>query len=119
MENISLVAGESKIFGDELKQISGNSFIGKTGISLNLIDTATISIQAIISGQIVDSFFVNSYRVHVYNDKKTSFERIGEIITPVQMERSANAQSGYIINPGIYVRTGTNIINVVYPPSLS
>jgi len=76
LANISLISGESKIFGDNLSQVSGNRFIGKTGLSLNLIDTVAINIQLLISGQMEDNFLVDQYRVNQYNNKKTSFEKI-------------------------------------------
>jgi hypothetical protein len=77
LTNISLLSGESKIFGDNLSQVSGNRFIGKTGLAFNILDTAAINIQLTISGQMVDSFLVDQYRVNLYNDKKTSFEKVG------------------------------------------
>jgi len=116
LTNISLLSGQSKIFGDNLSQISGNRFIGKTGLALNLIDTAPINIQIVVSGQMEDSFLVDQYRINLYNDKKTSFEKIGGVPTRVQI--IANAQSGYIINPGIYANTG-NVTNVSFPPGQS
>jgi hypothetical protein len=99
LTNISLLAGESKLFGDNLSQVSGNRFIGKTGLSLNLIDTSPINIQLSISGQSEDSFLVDAYRVDLYNDKKTSFEKISGISTRTTSGRVVNALSGYIINP--------------------
>lgn len=116
LTNISLLSRESKIFGDNLSQVSGNRFIGKTGLALNLIDTAAINIQMLVSGQIEDSFVVDQYRVSLYNDKKTSFEKVAGISTRVQI--IANAQSGNTINPGVYFSTG-NPTNVTFPPSLS
>jgi len=118
LTNISLLSGESKIFGDNLSQISGSQFIGKTGLSLNLIDTAPINIQLNISGQIADSFLVDQYRVNLYNDKKTSFEKVAWIPTWVQTNRVVNAQSGNMINPGVYFRTGS-VTNVSFPPAQS
>ena len=119
LSNISLLSGTSKIFGDTLAQISGNQYIGKTWLAFSIADTATISVQIIISGKIEDSFVVDQYRVDMYNDKKTSFEKVGEIPTWVQSDRIANAQSGFTINPGIYGRTGTNISNVSFAPTQS
>lgn len=119
LSNISLFPLESKIFGDTLAQISWISFVGKTGLGLSIVDTAQISLQMMISGQIEDSFFVDQYRVNKYNDKKTSFEKIGNISTWVQPDRVTNAQSGYIINPGIYLETGINITNVSFAPTQS
>ena len=59
-----------------MAQISGTAYIGKTGLALSMTDTASIYIQLSISGQIVDSFVVDQYRVNKYNDKKTSFEKV-------------------------------------------
>ncbi|MCX6824331.1 MAG: hypothetical protein NT085_04345 [candidate division SR1 bacterium] len=118
MTNISLLSGESKIFGDNLSQVSGNRFIGKTGLALNILDTAAINIQILISGQVEDSFLVDQYWVNLYNDKKTSFEKVGGIPTRVQTSRVVNAQSGTTINPGMYFGTG-KFTNVTFPPSLS
>ena len=114
LANISLISGESKIFGDNLSQVSGNRFIGKTGLSLNLIDTVAINIQLLISGQMEDNFLVDQYRVNQYNNKKTSFEKISWISTRVQTGRVVNAQSGIVVNPGVYFRTG-NFTNVSFP----
>lgn len=116
LTNISIASGESKIFGDNWAQISGTSFIGKTGLSLSITDTASIAIRILISGQIVDSLLVDEYRVNKYNDKKTSFEKVGGITTRVQADRKANMQSGYTGNPGIYFSTGVDIIDVSIPP---
>ncbi|MEI8009535.1 MAG: hypothetical protein WCI00_09615 [bacterium] len=101
-----------------LSQVSGSQYIGKTGLALNLTDTSPINIQLIISGQIVDSFLIDQYRVNFYNDKKTSFEKVGLIPTRIQSDRVANAQSGYMINPGVYFRTGT-VIDISFPPAQS
>jgi hypothetical protein len=117
LTNISIPANESKLFGDTLSQISGNSFIGKTGLALNMTDTSSITIQLLISGQIIDNFFVDQYRVNRYNDKKTSFEKVGDISTRVQTSRIANMQNGYLINPGIYFTSGTNITDVSFSPN--
>jgi len=117
--NISILSGESKIFGDTLVQISGSSFIGKTGLALSMTDTAPIHIQLLISGQIDDNFLVDQYRVNKYNDKKTSFEKVGEIPTWVQTDRIVNAQAGYTINPGMYFSTGTVTGDVSVSPSQS
>lgn len=76
LTNISILSGQSKIFGDTLSQISGSQYIGKTGLSLNMIDTAPINIQLIVSGQQEELFLVDQYRVDAFNDKKTSFEKI-------------------------------------------
>lgn len=118
LTNISLLSGESKIFGDNLSQVSGNWFIGKTGLAFNILDTAAINIQILMSGQMEDSFIVDQYRVNLYNDKKTSFEKVAGITTRVQTGRVVNTQSGNTINPGVYFRTG-NPSNVSFPPSLS
>ena len=118
LTNVTLLSGESKVFGDTLSQVSGSQYIGKTGLALNLTDTSPINIQLIISGQLVDSFLVDQYRVDTYNDKKTSFEKVGMVSTRVQPDRVAYAQSGYTINPGVYFRTGT-VIDVSFPPSQS
>lgn len=77
-----------------------------------------MNIQLIVSGQIVDSFLVDEYRVNAYNDKKTSFEKVGLIPTRVQSDRVAYAQSGYTINPGVYFTTGT-VVDVSFPPAQS
>ncbi len=119
LTNISLIAGESKVFGDNLSQVSWNRFIGKTGLSLNLIDTAPINIQLSISGQIEDSFLVDQYWVDLYNDKKTSFEKIGGIVTRTTSGRVANALSGYIINPWVHSAMGNTITDVSFPPTQS
>ena len=118
MTNISLLSGESKIFWDNLSQVSGDRFIAKTGLAFNILDTAAINIQILMSGQIEDRFLVDQYWVNLYNDKKTSFEKVGGVPTRVQTSRVFNAQSGITINPGMYFRTG-NITNVTFPPSLS
>ncbi|MEI6774977.1 MAG: hypothetical protein WCL18_09790 [bacterium] len=115
LTNISILSGESKIFGDSLVQISGSTFIDKTGLALSMTDTTAILLQLIISGQLEDSFVVDQYRVNKYNDKKTSFEKIGTTPTWVQTGRVFNANSGYIINPGIYFATGTNLVDVSIP----
>lgn len=83
-----------------------------------MTDTSPIKITIIISGQIEDSFIVDEYRVNKHNDKKTSFQKVGEISTRVTLEMTRNAQSGYIINPGIYFATG-NGSDVSYPPQQS
>jgi hypothetical protein len=111
------MSGESKLFGDNLSQVVGTSFIGKTGLALSMTDTAPINIHLIVSGQIVDSFFVDQYRVNVYNDKKTSFEKIGDSITRTTLERTIAAQSGYTINPGIYFTSGVVVTNVSFAPT--
>ncbi len=116
INNVSIHPGASMIFGDNLSQISGDVLIGKTGLSLNLIDTVTINIHLIISGQIEDSFFVDKYRVNKYNDKKTSFEKVGNLVTPVITDRVRNAKTNHLINPGRYFATGTNLIDVSFPP---
>ena len=118
LTNITLLSGESKLFGDGIGQVSGTQYIGKTGLALNLTDTAPMNIQLIVSGQIVDSFLVDEYRVNAYNDKKTSFEKVGLIPTRVQSDRVAYAQSGYTINPGVYFTTGT-VVDVSFPPAQS
>jgi hypothetical protein len=118
LTNISLLSGESKIFGDNLSQVSGNRFIGKTGLAFNILDTAAINIQLLISGQMEDSFIVDQYWVDLYNDRKTSFEKVAGIPTRAQTGRVVNAQSGIIINPGMYFTIG-NSTNVSFPPSLS
>ena len=115
LTNIFLLSGESKIFGDILAQISWTSFVGKTGLALSIADTAAIQIQLVISGQIVDSFSVDQYWVNKYNDKKISFEKVGETPTRVQSNRITQAQSGYTINPGKYFGTGINVSNVSLP----
>lgn len=117
--NVSFLSDESKIFGDTCVQTSWNSFIGKTGLAFSMTDTAPINIHLIVSGQIEDSFVVDQYRVNKYNDKKTSFEKVGEISTRVQTGRIINAQSGYIINPGIYFSTGTTTSNISFSPEQS
>lgn len=96
---ITFLPGQSKVFGDTLSQVSGNRFIGKTGLSLNLIDTAPINIQLIVSGEMEDQFLVDQYRVNLYNDRKTSFEKVGGIPTRTASGRVANVLSGYIANP--------------------
>ncbi len=116
LTNISILSGESKIFGDTLSQISGNPCIGKTGLSLSIGDTTSMRIQILVSGQVEDSFIVDEWRVNKYNDKKTSFEKVGEVSTRTSSGRIANAQSGYIINPGVYFRTGDDSIDVSFPP---
>lgn len=117
--NISLLVGESKIFGDNVSQVSWNYFVGKTGLSLNLIDTSPIYIQLSISGQLEDSFLVDQYWVDEYNDKKTSFEKIAWISTRVQTARVANALSGYTINPWVYSVMGNTSTDVSFPPGQS
>jgi hypothetical protein len=117
LTNISIPAGESKVFGDTMSQISNPSCIGKTGLALNMTDTSSITIQLIISGQIEDSFVVDQSLVNFYNDKKTSFEKFGEHITGVDIDRVVNAQDGYIINPGKYFVPET-IIGEILPPIL-
>lgn len=118
LTDVSLLSGQSKIFGDTLSQVSGNRFIGKTGLSLNMIDTAPIVIQLTVSGQVGDEFLVDSYRVNFYNDKKTSFEKLNGVSTRVQTGRIVNALSGYMINPGSY--GGLEIpTNVAFPPGQS
>ncbi len=112
--NISVLSGESKLFGDNIIQISGSQFIAKTGLSLNLIDTSPIHIQLSISGQVEDSFLVDSYRVNLYNDKKTSFEKVGWVSTRTTSGRIINALSGYTINPGRYFGSGT-VSDVSFP----
>jgi len=82
-----------------------------------MTDTSPINIQLIISGQIEDNFIVDQYRVNLYNDKKTSFERIGDTITRVQKDHIANAQSGYLINPGMYFSSGTLGTDVSFSPN--
>lgn len=104
--NISIFAGESKIFGDTVSQAAGTSFIGKTGLGFGLTDTAAIAITLSVSGQIVDTFVVDVARVNQLNDQKTSFERRGDIITGTSKDRAVNAVSGYTINPGIYFASG-------------
>jgi len=116
LTNISIPANQSKLFGDTLSQVSGNVFIGKTGLALNMTDTSSITIQLIVSDQMVDNFFVDQYRVNIYNDKKTSFEKVGDISTRVQISRLANMQNGYIINPGIYFNTGS-VTDVSFSPN--
>ncbi|MEI7919131.1 MAG: hypothetical protein WCH65_02755 [bacterium] len=101
LNNISFLSGESKLFGDTLSQVSGTQYIAKTGLALNLTDTAAINIQLIVSGQVEDVFLVDQYRVNKYNDKKTSFEKIGPI--PTRVQNPINNQTGYIITPGRYV----------------
>jgi hypothetical protein len=73
----------------------------------------------LVSGQVVDDFVVDQYRINIYNDQKTSFERVGDIRTRVQSDRVVNAHSGYIINPGRYWTTGIDISNVSIPPGQS
>ncbi len=119
LTDISILSGESKIFGDILSQISWNSFIGKTGLSFSITDTAPIRIHLIVSGQSEDSFIVDERWVKKYNDKKTSFEKVGGISTRVQSGRVVNAQSGYVINPGVYFSQGNNLSNVSFPPTQS
>lgn len=114
LSNISLLAGESKLFGDNIIQISGSQFIAKTGLAFNILDTAPINIQLFISGYMEDNFLVDQYRVNQYNDKKTSFEKVGWVSTRVQSDRTINAQSGYTINPGTYFGSGT-VTNVSFP----
>jgi len=116
LTNISLLSGESKVFGDNLSQISET--LGKTWLAFNILDTTAINIQLFISGQREDSFLVDQYWVNLYNDKKTSFEKVAEISTRVQWDRIAYAQSGYTINPGMYFATG-NVTNVSFPPTQS
>jgi hypothetical protein len=116
LSNVSIPASESRIFGDNLAQISGSSFIGKTGLAFNITDTASINIQLSISGQIVDNFIVDQFLVNAYNDKKTSFEKHGESITGVTVDRIVNAQVGYIINPGKYFIVETGIDDNLSPP---
>ena len=91
--------------------------MGKTGLAFNMTDTSSINIQIIISGQTVDNFFVDQYRVNTYNDKKTSFEKVGDITTRVQTSRIANMQSEYIINPGIYFNSGIGNTDVSFSPN--
>ena len=82
-----------------------------------MTDTSSINIQLIISGQLVDNFLVDKYRVNKYNDKKTSFEKVGNISTRVQIDRIVNMQSGYTINPGVYFNTEIDITNISYSPN--
>ena len=117
LTNISISANQSKLFGDNISQVSGNVFMGKTGLAFNMTDTSSINIQIIISGQTVDNFFVDQYRVNTYNDKKTSFEKVGDITTRVQTSRIANMQSEYIINPGIYFNSGIGNTDVSFSPN--
>lgn len=119
LTNISILSGESKIYGDTLVQLSWNSFVGKTGLAFSMTDTSAIHIYLIISGQREDSFIVDQYRVKKYNDKKNSFEKVGEVPTWVQSDRIANAQSGYTINPGIYFSTGSSTNDVSVAPEQS
>lgn len=115
LTNISIPVGESKIFGDNLLMILGTSFIGKTGLAFNILDTAAINIQILISGQMEDDFVVDQYLVGEYNDKKTSLERFGNGITWVQVDRVANTLSGYLINPGMYFGTKVDIKDTPTP----
>jgi len=117
LSNIAIWSEQSKIFGDIIGQISWNVWIEKTGLSLNFIDTDAINIQLLLSGQVEDNFMVDPYRVNKYNDKKTAFEKIDGMPTRVTSDRTVNALSWYIINPGIYFRTGMNITNVSLSPS--
>jgi len=119
LTNISLLAGESKLFGDNFSQVSGNRFIGKTGLSLNLIDTNPINIQLSMSGQVEDSFLVDAYRVNLYNDKKTSFEKIGGISTRTTSGRIVNALSWYTINPWVHSVMENIPTDVSFPPTQS
>lgn len=116
VNNVLILSGESKIFGDTLSQISGTQWIGKTGLALNMTDTAAINIQVSISGQVEDTFLVDEYRVNKYNDKKTSFEKIGNISTRVQ--NPTNNQTGYMITPGSYLSDWSGI-DVSFPPQQS
>ena len=116
LNNISFLSGESKLFGDTLSQVSGTQYIAKTGLALNLTDTAAINIQLIVSGQVEDVFLVDQYRVNKYNDKKTSFEKIGPI--PTRVQNPINNQTGYIITPGRYVSNWI-VTDVSFPPQQS
>ena len=116
LTTISLLWGESKLFGDNMSQVSAYQYIAKTGLALNLTDTAAINIQLLLSGQIEDVFVVDQYRVNKYNDKKTSFEKVGTTVTPVVSDRIVNAQSGYIVSPGKYFPTGTIVADVTFAP---
>lgn len=119
LTNISFISGESKIFGDTLSMISGTSYIGKTGLALNIIDTTAIDIQMSISGQLQDTFAVDQVQVNLYNDKKTSFEKVYGLVLPVRPERVSNALSGYSINPGIYIASENNPGDSIPPPTQS
>ncbi|MEI6672478.1 MAG: hypothetical protein WCL02_03875 [bacterium] len=116
LTNISFLSGESKIFGDTLAMVSGTLFIGKTGLALNIIDTEAINIQMSVSGQVQDTFTVDQIQVALYNDKKTSFEKVYGLVLPVHAERITNALSGYTINPGIYIASENNTGDSIPPP---
>ncbi len=110
-------AGASYLFWDQLNQVHMISgIVGKTGLSLNFIDTSAIDVSIRISGMLVDKFLVDEYRVKKYNDKKTAFERVGDVITPVVSERAVNASWVYLINPGVYFLTGNYIQDVSFAP---
>jgi adenine C2-methylase RlmN of 23S rRNA A2503 and tRNA A37 len=83
---------------------------------LNLIDTSPINVSLWISGQKVDEFLVDQYWVNLYNDKKTSFEKIGNIPTRTTSNRVKNALTGYIINPGVLTVEENIPTNVSFPP---
>ena len=98
-----------------MAQISTRTVVSKTGLGLSMIDTAPLNLTMTLSGQVVDTFNIHEYWVQQYNDKKTSFEKIGNIATAVTIERVIHAQSGYRINPGVYFLTGMILENVSLP----
>ena len=102
LTGISILSGASTIFGDQCVMCSWVWFIGKTGLALNIADTAAIDILMTISGQAQERFAVDQVQVNGENDKKTSFELIDGSIVPVISGRVVNALSGYHINPGTY-----------------
>jgi hypothetical protein len=115
LTNIALNPGESKLFGDTMAHVSTSAVVSKTGLGLSMIDTAPLNLTMTLSGQVVDTFNIHEYWVQQYNDKKTSFEKIGNIATAVTIERVIHAQSGYRINPGVYFLTGMILENVSLP----
>lgn len=104
LTNVSLLAGESRVYGDIMSRIANQWVIARSGLSLNMADTASINVILNRSGQQIDSFMVSSTIVNTYDNTSTAFEKITSgtqlVIQPVTILRTRNILSQWIANPG-------------------
>ncbi len=104
LTNVSLPSGVSRVYGDIMSKIADQSVIAKSGLSLNMTDTAAINVSLSWSGILLDQFQVSSSLVSSYDNEATSFELVNSwwslMIHPTTVERTRNILSQWIANPG-------------------
>jgi len=116
LSNIFLSTGQSVIISQQEYFFVDQSVVILSGVMLTLQDETAITLSLIYSWNIIDTFQVQDSFVQIYNDQKTSFEKVkynSEIITTISTEsRNFNIISGYIANPWTTYFVWESVVNV-------